>query len=407
MSPALSQRILESNNTLEITAWVSNVALNNPGRKTFLFLMIPEDFGGHRIAGPASPWDMEELRSLDSVNDAVRGAAFLSRFAAADQKHPVGIVTNLHSLHKDLYLGWPDLRITGDHLAYHGPLPRDCPCSVVHPPTTGCSGIAFNLSLVPILTSCFWARIFRAIQEDSVPYSLRDRGESLTSGPSPSSSLLPVSSRSFSLACTSGSLHQFFLAWSSLSLRDYADSAFVVKFLASVPDGPLSVGRSALDSRCQAFSLSVAGCSCLPLTVPSALCSRTSPIRSPPARSRSIRRKKEPLVSLRPRGSVGDGNVGRALGSAATNPLDVRLAGFSLGLRPHFVSTGCLFNPPFRFFKSVLGERFLDTPMVLPIRGHLDSIGRMMLGDYYIGRGCRQHGLSQSLFCIDFKVSVF
>ena len=45
--------------------------------------------------------------------------------------------------------------------------------------------------------------------------------------------------------------------------------------------------------------------------------------------------------------------------------------------------------------------------MVLPIRGHLDSIGRMMVGDYYIGRGCRQRGLSQSLFCNDFKVSVF
>ena len=342
--------------------------------------MMPEDFGGHRIAGPASPWDMEELRSLEGVNDAVRGAAFLCRFAAADQKHPVGIVTNLHSLQKDLYLGWPDLRITGDQLAYHGPLPRDCPCSVVHLPTTGCSS-AFNLSLAPVLTSGFWVRIFRAIQEDSVPCSLRDRGESLTSGPSPSSSLLPVTSRSFSLSCTPGSLRLLFLAWSSRSLartllRDYADSAFVDKYLSSVPDGPLCVGRSALDSRCQAFSLSSAGCSCLPLAVPSSLCSRASPIRSRLARSRSIRRKKGPLVSLRPRGSVGDGDVGRSLGSAATNPSDVR---------------------------SVLGERFLDTPMVLPIRGHLDSIGRMMVGDYYIGRGCRQRGLSQSLFCNDFE----
>ena len=122
LSPAFNQRIIDSNNALEITAWVSYVTLNNPVRKAFLFLMIPEDFGGHRIAGPASPWDMEELRSLEGVNEAVRGAAFLCRFAAADQKHPVGIMTNLHSLQEDLYLGWPDLSITGDQLAYNGPL---------------------------------------------------------------------------------------------------------------------------------------------------------------------------------------------------------------------------------------------------------------------------------------------
>ena len=31
----------------------------------------------------------------------------------------------------------------------------------------------------------------------------------------------------------------------------------------------------------------------------------------------------------------------------------------------------------------------------------------MMVGDYYIGRGCRQRGLSQSPFCNGFKVAVF
>ena len=44
--------------------------------------------------------------------------------------------------------------------------------------------------------------------------------------------------------------------------------------------------------------------------------------------------------------------------------------------------------------------------MVLPIRGYLDDIKRLMVGDFYIGRGCRQRGLGRSEFCNDFKVAV-
>ena len=40
--------------------------------------------------------------------------------------------------------------------------------------------------------------------------------------------------------------------------------------------------------------------------------------------------------------------------------------------------------------RSVLGETYAATPQVLPIRGHLDDIKRMLVGDYYIGRGSRQ-----------------
>ena len=41
--------------------------------------MMPEDFGGHCVSGPASPWEMEELRSLDGVNEAVRLFFVVSR----------------------------------------------------------------------------------------------------------------------------------------------------------------------------------------------------------------------------------------------------------------------------------------------------------------------------------------
>ena len=36
---------------------------------------------------------------------------------------------------------------------------------------------------------------------------------------------------------------------------------------------------------------------------------------------------------------------------------------------------------------SALGEGFDATPMVVPVRGHLDSIKRLLMGDRYIGRG--------------------
>ena len=43
--------------------------------------------------------------------------------------------------------------------------------------------------------------------------------------------------------------------------------------------------------------------------------------------------------------------------------------------------------------------------MVLPSRGHLDTINRMMTGDYFIGRGSRQRSLKKSIFCNAHKVS--
>ena len=38
---------------------------------------------------------------------------------------------------------------------------------------------------------------------------------------------------------------------------------------------------------------------------------------------------------------------------------------------------------------SALGESFAQTPLIVPIRGHLDSIKRLLKGDVYIGRGSR------------------
>ena len=54
---------------------------------------------------------------------------------------------------------------------------------------------------------------------------------------------------------------------------------------------------------------------------------------------------------------------------------------------------------------SVLGESFGLTPLVVPVRGHLDSIKRLLRGDVYIGRGSRQRSLPKSRYCNTFKVS--
>ena len=43
---------------------------------------------------------------------------------------------------------------------------------------------------------------------------------------------------------------------------------------------------------------------------------------------------------------------------------------------------------------SALGECFGRAPLVVPVRGHLDSIKRLLRGDVYIGRGSRQRSLA-------------
>ena len=56
-------------------------------------------------------------------------------------------------------------------------------------------------------------------------------------------------------------------------------------------------------------------------------------------------------------------------------------------------------------YLSVLGGTFSQTPLVLPVRGHLDSINRLMTGDCFFGRGSRQRSLKRSIFCNTHKVS--
>ena len=54
---------------------------------------------------------------------------------------------------------------------------------------------------------------------------------------------------------------------------------------------------------------------------------------------------------------------------------------------------------------SALCQSFGQTPLVVSIRGHLDSVKRLLRGDVKIGRGSRQRSLPKSRYCNTFKVS--
>ena len=57
--------------------------------------------------------------------------------------------------------------------------------------------------------------------------------------------------------------------------------------------------------------------------------------------------------------------------------------------------------------RSACGTLQSETPAVVPICGHLDSIRRLMLGDIYIGRGARERDLPKSIWGNPFKVAKY
>ena len=57
LSAADCDRVLRSNQVLWIASWVCYVTLRSK-RFTYFLLIMPEDFGFHRLSGPASPWNL-------------------------------------------------------------------------------------------------------------------------------------------------------------------------------------------------------------------------------------------------------------------------------------------------------------------------------------------------------------
>ena len=56
--------------------------------------------------------------------------------------------------------------------------------------------------------------------------------------------------------------------------------------------------------------------------------------------------------------------------------------------------------------RSVLGEEFIAASQIIPVRANLGSV-KALMRDCYIGRGCRQRGLTRSRFANPVKVAEF
>ena len=91
-------RIQHSNKVVEFSWWLAAVALTARPKLVKIALFFTEDCGGDQEAGPTSIWALEGFRSLQGVGEARRGAAFFCRFAGAEQRRPMGVLTNVAAL---------------------------------------------------------------------------------------------------------------------------------------------------------------------------------------------------------------------------------------------------------------------------------------------------------------------
>ena len=135
-----------------------------------------------------------------------------------------------------------------------------------HVPLKGTSGCAFNSATSRIFSSGFWAHILCAICRDSDPVSPWGSGCGVNFGSFVFEFTVAGLFKLFRSVVFYGCFAPLFLTWfshsvSRSSLRDYADSSAVDKYLSCTPEGPLSVLRPSFGARCQAFSLSSWRCS--------------------------------------------------------------------------------------------------------------------------------------------------
>ena len=174
--PAAQEKVNAANAELEVCCWFMAQALSCSTRYVHALLIFPEDLGGDAVDGPTSIWEAQEVRTLDGVNDAQRGASFLCSLTGADQRRPLGFLTNLVSLKAKMFCGWPSLYQIDRDILYNGPLPPSCQCSLPHPPLRSVhSREEFISSSSSTLNESFW-QVCVAPFSDSEYTSLREGG---------------------------------------------------------------------------------------------------------------------------------------------------------------------------------------------------------------------------------------
>ena len=322
-----------SNRQLEVTSWICEQAAQCKNRRVAILMTFPEDFAGHVSHGPASPWALEDFRSLQQhAGEVQRYAVYLCRFAGTEQRRAVGCWSNFRALQQEGYTGWPTHVRHAAQLQYTGPLPRSCPCATQHMPMRGtASGQEFNSTQQQTLGVKFWLRALRDASPTE-PIPLRDGS---------SSQLVSVSASPLqSIAASAQSWSSLYRAWSSGSLtrgllRDYSDPQTVERYLSGTVTSACKVfssestlGSLGWEHQVDATADTTAtgadaspGYGASPVVAPAGRSTGSSsllclpsppPFLASPSRSRSPRKRKAPLASLRPRGN--DGGLGIASG---------------------------------------------------------------------------------------------
>ena len=194
--------------------------------------------------GSTSIWECQEVRMLGGVNDAQRGASFPCSLTGADQRRPLGCLTNLSSLKSKLVIGWPSLCQIDRDFVYNGPLPPSCQCSPPHPPLRGLeSREEFHSCSSSALGESFW-RLCVDPWCAAEHTSLRAKGTTTAcSGTSPGFSFLRPSFLLASSPLASLCEHWCIRSLSFSVLTDFLGEQLASAYLAT-QDSPLGFGFS-------------------------------------------------------------------------------------------------------------------------------------------------------------------
>ena len=167
--PPEHQHVLASHNqALEFAVMCAEIAQQFCPAVSIIWV-APEDLGGHVQTGPPSVWQIRETTQLQSrTSDVVRGVAYSCELGAAEYTRPVGFLTNVPGLIRELRRGWPVFQHQGPVLRYRGPLPQSCACRSKH---TSLEGVATSTAL-PLFQPAFWQ--FLLLQVSARYRSLRD-----------------------------------------------------------------------------------------------------------------------------------------------------------------------------------------------------------------------------------------
>ena len=169
--PPEHQHVLASHNrALEFAIMCVEIAQQFCPAVSIIWV-APEDLGGHVQTGPPSVWQFRETIQLHSrTSEVVRGVAYSCELGAADYTRPIGFLTNVPGLIRELRQGWPVFHHRGPVLRYRGPLPQSCACGSKH---TSLEGVATSKAL-PLFQPEFWQ--FLLFQISARYRSLRDWG---------------------------------------------------------------------------------------------------------------------------------------------------------------------------------------------------------------------------------------